>query len=436
MSVKRNRFNEPPNVVPKPRKSRYLCPEGWHDVLPDEGSYYEYLRSVIRGLAEPHGYVRLEPALVETKELANKTLGKDPWLSGKGMLNLAKRGGDLVLRPHYTIGMIRAFGEHDLGAQVLPQKIYSMGPVFRESESGGRTETVAALEIIGNDRPATDAEVVQLLYRICERLGVAEQVEIHLSSAGCAECWPTYRQSLKDYYRSHRTKLCSDCRKSFAADPRNLLACREEKCKRFSASAPQAVDGLCDACRKHFQFMLESLDNLDIPYVLDHRLVGAGYANRTLITICHCDNGNGAEIMRGERHDLLMRQIGGQVQGAVGAEILFMPLINILKKRGPAPALAKPKVFLAQLSELAKKKSMILFEKLFSAGIPVYEAFGRDSIKAQLRLAQQLGVEISLILGHKEAVEETILMRDMKDGVQEVVAQEKLIDVLKKKLSL
>lgn len=91
-------------------------------------------------------------------------------------------------------------------------------------------------------------------------------------------------------------------------------------------------------------------------------------------------------------------------------------------------------MFLAQLGDLGKRKSLKLFEDFQRAKIWVAESFGRDSIKSQLKIADRLKVKYALILGQKEALDGTIILREMDSGRQEIIKFDKIVDVIKKKL--
>ena len=91
-------------------------------------------------------------------------------------------------------------------------------------------------------------------------------------------------------------------------------------------------------------------------------------------------------------------------------------------------------IFLAQLGNLAKKKSLKLIEDFRREGILISESLGRDSLKTQLQIADKIGVKYTLILGQKEALEGNILIKDMKTGQQETVKLEKIVKEMKKRL--
>jgi histidyl-tRNA synthetase len=217
-----------------------------------------------------------------------------------------------------------------------------------------------------------------------------------------------------------------------------LLDCDEENCAEFIKEAPQVLDYLDEASRKHFKDVLEFLDETGVPYNLNPHLVrGLDYYTRTVFEFWPSeDSGIQAALAGGGRYDKLVESLGGPKTPAVGWSIGMERLMAVIKESNiKVPELKKNyKVFFAQLGERAKKKSLLLFEQLRKAGVPVKASFGRDSIKSQLRIANRLGVKYTLIFGQKEALDDTIIIREMDSGVQETVLLKNVVDEVKNRL--
>ncbi len=427
--------------VKKSKKMKFQAPRGMNDILPEESKFWEYLRSVVKATVEPYRYGRFESPLVECKDVFIKGMGQATDVVEKEMYSLSKKGGeDLVLRPEYTAGIARAYIEHGMSSWPQPVKLYSMGPIFRYNrpqEGRFRQFSQINIEVIGNSRAIIDAEVIHLGWKILERAKL-NGVSVHINSIGCPDCRPEYRQILKDYYKSHKNKLCADCKRRYQKNPLRLLDCKEEKCRRFAANAPQSIDHLCESCKKHFKQVLEALDELNIPYSLDATLVrGLDYYTKTVFEFFSEEKGGSMSLGGGGRYDGLIELMGGLSTPAVGMALGFERIMWLMKEQKvQIPEKEKPNIFLAQLGDLAKKKALKIFDDLYKEGIEVVESFGRDSIKSQLKMADKMRAKITLILGQKEAVEETILVRDMESGVQEVIPQERLVRELKKRLGI
>ena len=229
-----------------------------------------------------------------------------------------------------------------------------------------------------------------------------------------------------------------DCKKRLSKNPLRILDCKEEKCTQIVHQAPQTIDHLCDECKTHFTTLLESLDEIDIPYCINPKLVrGLDYYSKTVFEFWPEENQETAQsaLGGGGRYDYLVKNLGGNETPAVGFACGIDRLVSEMKKyNAKAYYPPTPKVYLAQLGNLGKKKSLKIFEELEKAGIMVAESFGRGNLRTQLRQANQLKVDIVLILGQREALDETVILKDMDSGSQEVITFKKVVAEVKKRL--
>ena len=431
-------------------KKQFQAPKGTFDILPEDQKYWEKVRKVIKHVAIGYGFERIDTPAIESSDLYALSAGETNDVVEKQMYTFKSRGGDpLTLRPEGTISVMRSFLEH--GMQQLPQpvKLYYMAPMFRyEQPQAGRYRQhhQAGFEVLGDQDPIYDAQVIYVCLLAGEELGL-KNLSVEINSIGCSKCRPAYRSQLLRYYRSRTAKLCKDCKRRMKKNPLRLLDCKEEKCQQMHVNAPNLIDHLCQECHDHFKLVLEYLDETSIPYVLNSHLVrGFDYYTKTVFEVFledeHVEGGSEKSHQRsklalggGGRYDNLAKALGGKDVPAVGGSLGMERIIGVMKKQDvKVPTLFKPEVFLIQLGALSKKKSLRLFEDLRKAGIVVAESFGKDSIKAQLRSADRLGVKISLILGQKEAIDGVVLLREMDSGVQESVELEKIIKVVKDRL--
>ncbi len=388
-----------------------------------------------------YGFEIIETPVLEFADLFEKGIGLNTDVVEHEMYTLKTKGGDfLALRPELTAPVVRAYIENGFANQPQPVKFFHYGPVFRhETPQAGRYRQFhqADFDIIGEGDPIVDAQVIQLIYSILKEVGL-KGLSIHINSIGDKVCWGKYRDELKLYYRNKVNYFCKNCKKRFRENPLKILDCKEEKCVVLKASAPNSVDYLDKACHDHFKLVLEFLDELNIPYILDSFLVrGLDYYTRTVFEIIPEDvNSSQITLASGGRYDYLVSQLGGKPAPAVGGSIGIERVVNEMRRQDVKvnTIKAKTRVFLAQLGDLAKKKSLKLFEEFRKNSIYVSESFGRDSVKAQLRVADRLGADLALIIGQKEALDDTVILREMQSGVQEIIPLEKIINEVKKRL--
>ncbi len=218
-------------------------------------------------------------------------------------------------------------------------------------------------------------------------------------------------------------------------NPLRVLDCKNELCRQIKENAPISLDYLCLSCRSHFKGVLELLDEVSLPYVLSPYLVrGLDYYNRTVFEII--ENGNSSlALAGGGRYDYLAEVFGKKGIPAVGVALGVERIIEILKSLPPVVLeKTKDKVFIIHAGELAKKKTFSLIEELRKTNIKIFEALGKESLESQLKAADREGVKFALIIGQKEFYEESIILRDMENGVQETISLKKVVEEVKKRL--
>jgi len=413
---------------------------GMKDILPEDQPYWDQIRRTSERLSRDWGFFRIDTPLLEFSNLFARSIGEGTDIVEKEMYAFTTRGGDKVaLRPELTAGNCRAYIQHGMNILPKPVKLFSSGPVYRydrPQEGRYREHYQINFDAFGELDPILDAQVIQVAHRLIQSLGI-KTFQIQVNSIGCADCRKDYRDLLISYLESKKNKLCQDCRSRMENNPLRVLDCKEDKCAQAVAGAPQSIDHLCEECRTHFRNLLEYLDELDLPYIINPRLVrGLDYYTKTVFEIWSgSEDGKKNALGGGGRYDKLIKNMGGEdtpaIGFALGVERLILEMKRVQAKPYRAP---KPRVFLAQLGSLAKKKSLRLFSELERNGIMAAESFGRGSLKSQLKSASRLGVEITLILGQKETLDGTVIVKNMITGVQETVSVEKLVDIIKKKL--
>ena len=438
VSSKRTGVKKPVSPAVMQEEMLLQALRGMRDILPDEQPYWERVRKVLTHASQEYGFQRIDLPTVEYAHLYLRTVGEGTDIVDKEIYLFNTRGGDRVaLRPEMTAGLCRAYIEHGMGVLPKPIKLFSTGPVFRydrPQEGRYREHWQANFDMFGESDPILDAQTIQLAHRVVQSLGL-KNIEFQVNSIGTPESRKEYEKALARYLESQKHKLCQNCRDRLMANPLRILDCKEDKCIQLTAHAPQSLDYLDQESREHFKRLLEYLDELELPYSINTRLVrGLDYYTRTVFEIRSTDkDGKNYSLGGGGRYDRLIETLGGETTPAIGFALGLDRIVLEMKRTQVKPYQEpKAKVFLAQLGDMAKKKSLRLFSELEKNGILIAESFGRGSLKSQLRVANRLGVEVTIIIGQKEALDETAIVKDMVSGTQETVTQIKLVDAVKK----
>jgi len=422
------------------KKIKFQHPTGMHDILPHEQRHFRRIYQLVEDVADFYSFGRIDTPILENAELFNKGTGTQTDIVQKEMYLLKSKGGDvLALRPEGTPPVARAYIEHGMSSRPQPVKLYYYGPFFRhEKPQAGRYRQFwqFGFEVLGEENPVIDAQIIQISYNLLSEIGV-KNISVEINSIGDKECRPLYRKALVKHLRSNSSCLCNNCKRRMKDNPLRVLDCKEEKCQEVKQEAPQMVDFLCSGCKTHFKKVLEYLDEIELPYTLEPHLVrGLDYYTKTVFEFfSNKDEESSLALGGGGRYDYLINQLGGKETPAVGTAFGVERLAQAIRKDNlPSTKKKRTKIFLAQLGESARKKSLRMTESLRKAKVSIEESLGKDSLKAQLARASRIGARYTIIIGQKEALEETAIIKDMESGKQETVKMDKVIDRVKKLL--
>lgn len=415
---------------------------GFRDIMPDEQGKWNLVRDAIRLLADAYSFDRIDLPILERADLFLRTLGKGTDVVEKEMYVFTDPSNrSVALRPEATASAARAYINHGMLDRPQPVKLWYIGPMFRHDRpQAGRYRQFyqVGFESFGVDEPIVDAQLIVIALQIFKDLGLDVKVEIN--SIGTPECRKTYLTELVAYFRQHRSRLSEDDKRRLQKNPLRLLDSKEEATRELLKSAPQILDWLDEKSREHFMKVLEFLEEMEIPYVLNPYLVrGLDYYSHTVFEFMLADDlGEGSQtaLGGGGRYDGLVELLGGRPTPACGFALGLERIVRALEAKGINPPERRaPVVFFAQLGDAARRVGLKLFEEFRQSGIPVAEAFGKNALKAQLEAANKLAVPITLILGQKEVLDGTIIIRDMESGAQEIVDVKKAVALVQRKLA-
>lgn len=414
--------------------------KGMRDILPGEQPYWQKVRKVLEESANNYGFARIDTPTVEFENLFERSIGEESDLIKKETYSFKTKGKEkVILRPEITTSIMRAYIQHGMSVLPKPVKLFSVGKVYRydQVEEGRYREfRQGNFEIIGENDPVLDAQIIQMTYIILKNLGI-KNIQFQVNSVGNPEAQKSYIKVLKNYFNSKKGRLGCSYKDVIEKNPLKIFDSKDEKCIEICSQAPKIIDHLDKESRDHFKSLLEYLDELELPYVINPTLVrGLDYYNRTVFEIYSTDEeGKRHALGGGGRYDYLAENLDGEFTPAIGLGLGMDRLVLEMKRlKAKEYQMPRPRVFLAQLGDLAKKKSLKIFAEIEKAGILVAESFGRGALKSQLIQATKLGVDVTLIIGQKEAIDGTIILKDMLTGTQETIIKEKIVIELKKHL--
>lgn len=422
-------------------KEQFQSVRGTRDILPADQVRFRQVVESFQALADQAGYGRIETPIMEERAVFERGVGGDTDIVEKELFALEERSDRrIALRPEPTAGVVRAYLEHGMASWPQPVKLYLVGPMFRyDRPQAGRQRQFNQLdvEVFGEAAPSIDAQVIMLAGRLWRQLGL-EGVTLQINSIGDGVCRPKYQEALIKYFSDHKADLCGDCQRRLATNPLRLLDCKEPGCQQVLKDAPQILNFLCQPCQQHFTGVLEYLDELDVPYELNHLLVrGLDYYTRTVFEFYGNREGAQSALGGGGRYDGLVELLGGRPTPAVGFGLGVERIILEMEAASlPAPENKAVKVYVASLGEPARLAGFSLIEQLLDARVGAAGAVDRDGIGSQLERANRLGVDYAIIIGQKEVVDKSVILRDMTSGAQEMIPLAKIVSELKKRFNI
>lgn len=414
------------------------APRGTHDILEKEGAFRAF-RNLSEAFLDSLGFRKIETPLIETKDLFEKGVGPGSDVALQ-MFELARGRGEeertMVLRPEGTAAVVRAYVEHGMRSLPQPVRLYYFGPMFRaERPQRGRFRQFWQVggEIIGSASSMVDAFLVSTAYLLLVAARL-EGLTVKINSLGDSSCQAKIARALQTYFRPYKDLLCDQCKSRLEANPLRILDCTIEADRELTKGAPDIVDELCDDCKKHFQAVLEFLDDQAIPYELDPHLTrGLAYYTRTVYEIAKKDDP--LALAGGGRYDHLFELYGEPPTPAAGFAI---GVERVLEAAGETTAKlaseTRPELYLAHLSPAGRRVALRLLFQLREANFTTSIALDHASLKSQLADADRAKIPLVIIIGQREALDSAVIVRNMLDGSQETVPQIKLIEHLKKKI--
>lgn len=412
----------------------YQSPKGVHDILPDDHLYFSFIKKVVRHRCRQSGYRRISTPMFEDIEVFKRSSGEFSDLVEKEMYTFETKGGKrLALRPEGTASVVRAYLEHGMQQLPKPVQLYYIEPFFRyDRPQKGRYRQFHqfSVELFGESDPAIDAQVIHLMHKVTQDLGIEKEFRLQLNTIGNSEDRKKYREELIHYYTGKERSLCEDCRRRMHQNPLRLLDCKQEDCQILASLAPKMQQSMSKESIEHFELVKEYLGELNVPYEFNPMLVrGLDYYTHTVFEFWNKTNGSQNSICGGGRYDGLIELMGGQPTPAIGFSTGMERIIAAMKDAGIRPTNKDTvDVFVAQLGQVAKKKSLSLLNQLHDQGVNAVGAIGKSSMKGQMSLADRLNARYSLILGQMEVKEGTIILRDMARGSQETIPMEGIVE--------
>ncbi|HMQ09904.1 MAG TPA: histidine--tRNA ligase [Oligoflexia bacterium] len=409
--------------------------KGMPDILPGEVEQWQQLERILRDIAHNYGYSEIRTPVLENADLFIKSTGEHTDIVQKEFYRFEDKNGDSIsLRPEGTPGTVRALMQHKLLAQKSPQKLYYMGPMFRrERPQKGRFRQFhqMGVEYFGSSAPGADAEVISMLYQICQKLNIPSP-KIMLNSLGDETCRPKYREALLNYLQKHQAGLDQTSQQRMQDNPMRVFDSKDEKTQEIMQNAPVMLDYLSDTCKAHFDQVQEQLSQMQIPYEINNKIVrGLDYYTHTAFEVIAQGLGSQNAAGGGGRYNNLIKSFAGQDIPAVGfamgmERLLMISKIAEVEKAKQCVVLPLSDKAQVKANQLAWSLRQLDWAKIMNIDV----VFDKTSMKSGLRAVAKLDPHYVLILGDQELENNSVLFKNFISKEQKEIEYNKCIDFL------
>ena len=410
-------------------------------MLPSETAVWNFVESVVRDVFRAYNFQEIRTPIFESTELFARGVGEETDIVSKEMFTwedrgraASEKGQSLTLRPENTAGAVRAYIEHKLWDRGL-NKLYYIGPQFRrERPQKGRYRQFYQIgaEVIGptsagSESPARDAELLEMLATLLDRLGITGWT-LELNSVGTATDRTAFNEALRKALDPVKDKMCGDCQRRAVTNPLRVFDCKVPEDQPIIETLPRISQFLGEDSRKHFDAVQEILKSVDVPFTLNDRLVrGLDYYTRTAFEFTHGALGAQNAILGGGRYDGLSEALGGPAAPGIGFAIGEDRLVMSLQESASAKNVVRtPDTYIAPLGSGMNSEAAKLARELRHQDLVVELGDETFRLKKSFEAATKIGAKYILIVGENEVKAESFALKNLATGEQVSVARGEL----------
>ena len=413
---------------------KYKTLKGLQDILPPDIAVWHHIENTSRSIFKSYGFQEIRLPVMESTDVFIRSIGETSDIVEKEMYTFEDKGGrSVTLRPEGTASFVRAYVEHHLFNNPAPQKFYYMGPMFRYERPQAfryRQFYQIGAEAMGIDDPKLDAEIISMLSKILEAIGLVG-LNFEITSIGCKKCRPAYKEALKNFLGSKLEMFCTDCRRRCDANPLRILDCKVPSCIESRKGAPPVLDYLCEECSGHFNRLRDYLELLNVPHKVNPALVrGLDYYTKTAFEVSSENLGSQSAVAAGGRYDSMVDEFGGPPTPGIGFAMGIERLVPLVKD-SVAPS-EGPDLLICPLGDGASRKALVIAEQLRAGGFWAEMNLDNASLRSQMRKANRIGAKNIIVIGEDELNKNEVIVKNMSSTGEtiSVLAAEDLMRVI------
>jgi len=416
-------------------------PRGTRDLLPPDTALWNFVETAVRDVFRAYNFHEIRTPIFESTELFARGVGEETDIVAKEMFTWEDRGRaesdkgqSLTLRPENTAGIVRAYIEHKLWERGL-NKFFSIGPMFRrERPQKGRYRQFYQIdaEIIGpaaagSQSPARDAEILELVATLLDRVGITNWT-LELNSVGCPADRVKFNEALRKALAPVVQSMCADCQRRAVTNPLRVFDCKVPEDQPIIKTLPTISQFLNEDCRTHFQEVKNILNAVHVPYVENPRLVrGLDYYQKTAFEFTHGSLGAQNAILGGGRYDGLSEALGGPPAPGIGFAIGEDRLVLTLSATASAESVVRqPDVYIAPLGAGMNREAARVARELRRHDLVVDLGDESFRLKKSFEAADKMGARYILIVGENEVAADAFALKHLASGEQLTIPRTEL----------
>jgi histidyl-tRNA synthetase len=419
---------------------------GTRDLLPPDTALWNFVETTARDVFRAYNFQEIRTPIFEATELFARGVGEETDIVSKEMFTWEDRGRaasdkaqSLTLRPEATAGIVRAYIEHKLWDRGL-NKLFCIGPMFRrERPQKGRYRQFYQIdaEVIGpasagSDSPARDAEILEMLATLLDRLGVTDW-NLELNSVGCPDDRARFNEALRQALDPVKDKMCVDCQRRAVTNPLRVFDCKVPEDQPIIDKLPRISQFLDEPCRQSFEAVQDMLKGVGIPFHINDRLVrGLDYYTRTAFEFTHGALGAQNAILGGGRYDGLSEALGGPPAPGIGFAIGEDRLVLALQEKQSAESvMRKPDAYIAPLGGGRNREAARLARELRRQDLVIELGDENFRLKKSFESATKTGAKYILIIGENEVKADSFTLKNLATGEQISVPRAELANKIR-----
>lgn len=406
-------------------------PRGTQDILPTESPKWRYIENKLDELMERYNYKEIRTPIFESTDLFARGVGDSTDVVQKEMYTFKDKGDrSLTLRPEGTAAVVRSYIENKMqGLPNQPVKLYYNGAMFRyERKQKGRYRQFSqfGVEAIGAENPSIDAEVLAMVMHIYQSFGL-KKLKLVINSVGDMDSREEYQKALREHFQPVIHTYCADCQHRIETNPMRILDCKVDRDKPEMKTAPAITDYLNDYSKQYFEDVKAHLDRLNIPYEVDSNLVrGLDYYTHTAFELMMDNEGYDGAITTlcgGGRYNGLLELLDGPQETGIGFALSIERLLLALEEEGiELPVENTLDLFVATMGEAADDYAVTLLNELRHAGVKVDKDYLSRKLKGQMKQADRLNAQYTIVLGDDELAKNEVNIKDMATGESQTIS--------------